>query len=125
MAYKQNNPFGPTQSNLKIGKKEGEEIVPGVRVIRTNKLKPGIMGEANDDGSIFLSDTIEPGSKDESKVLTHEVGHLVDLQTGRMKYTPTSITWDGIDYPRENGMILYEGKWVPEGNGDFPWEIHK
>jgi hypothetical protein len=124
MAYKQNNPFGTCSSKLKIGRAEGEEIVPGVRLIRTSKLKPGVFAEANDDNSIFISDTIVPGSKEETKILTHEVKHLVDLQTGRLKYTPTSITWDGQEYPRENGMILYEGKWQPEG-GEFPWESHK
>ena len=124
MAYKQNNPFGSSSSKLNIGRKDGEEIVPGVRVIRTNKLKPGIFAEANDDNSVFLSDTITPGSKEETKILTHEVKHLVDMETGRFKYTENSITWDGQEYPRENGMIMYEGKWQPEG-GEFPWESHK
>lgn len=124
MAYKQNNPFGASSSKLKMGRAEGDEIVPGVRLIRTNKLKPGIFAEANDDNSIFISDTIVPGSKEETKILTHEVKHLVDMQTGRFKYTPTSITWDGQEYPRKDGMVLYEGKWQPEG-GEFPWESHK
>ncbi len=124
MAYKQNNPFTERGSKLKFGSKEGEEIVPGVRIIRTNKLKPGIKAEANDDGSIFISDIITPGSKEETKVLTHEVKHLVDLQTGRMKYTPTSLTWDGQEYARKDGLVFFEGKWVPEGAGNFPWEAH-
>tara|TARA_B110000238_G_C15704536_1_gene259858 strand:+ start:73 stop:447 length:375 start_codon:yes stop_codon:yes gene_type:complete len=124
MAYKQNNPFGSSSSNLKLGGKEGVEYVPGVRVIRTDKLQPGIKAEANLDGSVFLSDEVIPGSKEETKILTHEVKHLVDLKTGRMKYTPESITWDGQEFPRKDGMVLYEGKWLPEG-GEFPWESHK
>tara|TARA_R110000824_G_scaffold152306_1_gene323503 strand:+ start:2407 stop:2793 length:387 start_codon:yes stop_codon:yes gene_type:complete len=127
MAYKQNNPFTSRPSKLKLGSQDGEEIVPGVRIIRTNKLKPGIMAEANDDGSVFLSDKITAGSKEETKVLTHEVKHLVDLQTGKMKYNDTSLTWDGQEYARDkkNGLIFFEDNWVPEGNGDFPWENHK
>jgi len=124
MAYKQNNPFGESSSKLNIGKKSGEEIVPGVRVIRT-PLGPGIMGEANKDGSIFISDTVVPGSKEESKILTHEMGHLVDLKTGKLRYTPESLTWNGEEYPRKDGMILYDGKWRPEGEKDFPWEKGK
>ena len=125
MAYKQNNPFTSNNpSKMKFGNTDGEEIVPGVRVIRTNKLKPGIMAEANDDGSVFLSETVMPGSKEETKILTHEVKHMVDLKTGKLKYTDTSLTWNGENYERKDGMILFEGNWVPEGAGDFPWESH-
>ena len=87
--------------------------VPGVPVIR-KKLDKGIMGEANDDGTIFISDKIEPGSQEERKVLMHEMKHMAD----------NSLTWMNQDYERKNGKINYNGKWLPEGHNDFPWEQH-
>jgi len=97
--------------------------VPGVPVIR-KKLAKGIMGEANIDGSIFISDKIEPGSAEERKILMHEMGHMVDMKTGKLSYTDNSITWMGEDFDREKGMIKFEGKWLPEGDTSFPWEKH-
>jgi|TARA_R110002096_G_scaffold421328_1_gene626921 hypothetical protein len=97
--------------------------VPGVPVIR-KKLAKGIMGEANIDGSIFISDKVEPGSAEERKILMHEMGHMVDMKTGKLSYTDDSITWMGEDFDREKGMIKFEGKWLPEGDTSFPWEKH-
>ena len=97
--------------------------VPGVPVIR-KKLAKGIMGEANMDGSIFISDKVEPGSAEERKILMHEMGHMVDMKTGKLSYTDDSITWMGEDFDREKGMIKFEGKWLPEGDTSFPWEKH-
>ena len=42
----------------------GDASVPGTPVIRKN-LAPGIMGEANMDGSIYISNTIQPDSFEE------------------------------------------------------------
>ena len=97
--------------------------VPGVPVIR-KKLAKGIMGEANIDGSIFISDKVEPGSAEERKILMHEMGHMVDMKTGKLSYTDDSITWMGEDFDREKGMIKFEGQWLPEGSTEFPWEQH-
>ena len=100
-----------------------DACVPGVPVIR-KKLAKGIMGEANMDGSIFISDKVEPGSAEERKILMHEMGHMVDMKTGKLSYTDDSITWMGEDFDREKGMIKFEGKWLPEGDTSFPWEKH-
>ena len=97
--------------------------VPGVPVIR-KKLAKGVLGEANIDGSIFISDKIEPGSAEERKILMHEMGHLVDMKVGKLSYTDNDITWMGQTYERKNGKINYNGKWTPEGSTDFPWEQH-
>ena len=97
--------------------------VPGTPVIR-KKLVKGIEAEANDDGTIFLSDRIEPGSAEERKILMHEMKHLVDMKTGKLSYTDNDLTWMGETYPREKGKINYEGKWLPEGDTTFPWEQH-
>ena len=97
--------------------------VPGTPIIRKD-LQPGVDGEANDDGSIFIGSHIKPGSKQERKVLMHEMKHIVDMRTGKLSYTDNTITYDGEEYKRLEGMIKYEGKWLPEGSDEFPWEKH-
>ena len=62
--------------------KKDDASVPGVRVIRKD-LPSGIDGEANNDGTIFIGDHITPGSKQERKVLMHEMKHMVDMETGK------------------------------------------
>ena len=111
--------YGTTQNRFD----RDDASVPGVPVIR-KKLAKGIMGEANIDGSIFISDKVEPGSAEERKILMHEMGHMVDMKTGKLSYTDNSITWMGEDFDREKGMIKFEGKWLPEGDTSFPWEKH-
>ena len=97
--------------------------VPGTPVIRKT-LPKGIMGEANIDGSIYLSDKVVPGSAEERKILMHEMKHMVDMKTGKLSYTDHDITWMGETYERKNGKIKYNGKWSPEGSTDFPWVKH-
>ena len=97
--------------------------IPGTPVIR-KPLPKGIMAEANNDGSIYLSDKVIPGSAEERKILMHEMKHMVDMKTGKLAYTDHDITWMGESYERKNGKIKYNGKWSPEGSTDFPWEQH-
>ena len=100
-----------------------EASVPGVPVIR-KPLEPGIQAEANMDGSIFISDEIPPGSERERAVLLHEMKHIVDMKTGKLSYDDNELIWMGQKYERENGMINYNGEWLPEGSREFPWEQH-
>ena len=53
--------------------------IPGTPVLRKD-LPKGIKGEANNDGSIFISNEIQPGSDEERKVLMHEMRHIVDMK---------------------------------------------
>ena len=41
-------------------------------LLRKKPLEEGILGEANMDGSIFISDKIQPGSQEERQVLLHD-----------------------------------------------------
>ena len=50
--------------------------------------------------------------------------HLTDMKIGKLKYTDNDITWNGKSYLRKDGMINYNGEWVPEGGKEFPWEKH-
>ena len=100
--------------------------IPGVPVIRKD-LGEGIMGEANMDGSIYLSNNIEPGSKEEREVLMHEMRHATDMKIGKLKYEDDYIKYNGETYQRKdiNGedMINYDGKWIQAGSTKFPWEL--
>ena len=108
----------------KLSFRTDEASVPGNEVIRKN-LSEGILGEANMDGSIFISDKVQPGSKEENQVLLHEMRHATDMKLGKLAYSDDTVYYDGITYPREtiNGkdMIKVDGKWKEAGD-DFPWE---
>ena len=108
----------------KLSFKPNDASIPGNSIIR-KPLAEGILGEANMDGSIFISDTVQPGSKEESQVLIHEMRHATDMKLGKLAYNDDSVYYDGITYPREtiNGkdMIKVDGKWKEAGD-DFPWE---
>ena len=97
--------------------------VPGTPVIR-KKLAKGIKAEANIDGSIFIDNSVVPGSEEERAILLHEMKHLVDMRVGKLSYTDDDITWMGNSYERKNGKINYNGEWLPEGDKSFPWEQH-
>ena len=116
---------GEIRSKMRFSQEAGGDgSVPGTAVIRKN-LEPGIMGEANMDGSIYLSNKVQPGSQEETQVLLHEMRHATDMKTGKLAYDDDSIKYNGITYPREtrNGkdMIRVDGKWT-EAGGNFPWE---
>jgi len=116
---------GEIRRKMRFGKEAGGDAsVPGTPVIRKN-LEPGIMGEANMDGSIFISNKIQPGSFEERQVLNHEMVHATQMRTGKLEYGDNFVKYDGVTYPREtrNGrdMIKIDGKWT-EAGGNFPWE---
>ena len=104
--------------------KDSDASVPGTPVIRKDDLAKGVMAEANIDGSIYISDKVIPGSEQEKMILQHEMRHLVDMKVGKLSYTDDDITWMGESYERKDGKINYNGKWLPEGTRDFPWEKH-
>ena len=110
--------------NKKLSFKSDEGSVPGHEVIR-KPLEEGILGEANMDGIIFISNKIQPGSEEEKQVLLHEMRHATDMKLGKLAYDDNSVYYDGITYPREtiNGkdMIKVDGQWKEAGD-DFPWE---
>ena len=114
------------QGNLKkkLSFKTEDASIPGNPVIRKS-LDEGILGEANMDGSIFISNKIQPGSSEENQVLLHEMRHATDMKLGRLAYSDDAVYYDGITYPREtiNGkdMIKVDGQWKEAGD-DFPWE---
>ena len=60
---------GEIKTKMRFGKESGGDAsVPGVPVIR-KPLAEGILGEANMDGSIFISNEVPPNSPMEKQVL--------------------------------------------------------
>ena len=116
----------PNQKHKKIATGRfhtGEEASPGTPLYR-KKLGKGIQAEANSDGTIFVDVSIEPGSEEERKILAHEMRHLTDMKIGKLKYDDNHLKYNGIEYPRQDGFILYEGEWISEGSKNLPWEKH-
>ena len=103
----------------------GDASVPGTPVIRKD-LEPGIMGEANMDGSIYLSNEVMPDSFEERQTLNHEMRHSTDMKIGKLEYADDYIKYNGETFPRETidgiDMIHYEGEWQEAGHKGFPWE---
>ena len=103
----------------------GDASVPGTPVIRKS-LEEGVLGEANMDGSIYISDTIEPDSFEERQVVSHEMRHATDIKIGKLEYADNHIKWNGETFERETrdgkDMIKIDGKWKEAGHEDFPWE---
>ena len=109
------------QLESKLSFQQDDSSVPGTPVLRKS-LKGGVLGEANNDGSIFIHEKVEPGSQQEQHVLMHEMVHMTDMKVGKLAYDDNHIMWNGEIHPRKNGKIFYQDKWVPEGSKDFPWE---
>ena len=84
------------------------------------------MGEANMDGSIYISDELMPNSFEERQVVNHEMRHSTDMKLGKLAYSDDSVTYNGQVYPRKtiNGkdMIIVDGVAKEAGSHDFPWE---
>ena len=103
----------------------GDASVPGTPVIRM-PLEPCVMGEANMDGSIYISDEIIPDSFEERQVVSHEMRHATDIKIGKLEYCDYHVKWNGETFPREtiNGIdsILVDNEWKEAGSHDFPWE---
>ena len=98
-------------------------------------LDEGVLGEANNDGSIFVDKSVPKGSPLEAEVVAHEQKHIDDMKTkikvpGKknkvkmLDYGDNFVIYKGKRLKREDGMIEHpsNGKMKPEGDKSFPWE---
>ena len=84
--YKNYMTNGSLRTKLRFGQEAGDDVsVPGTPVIR-KPLAPGVMGEANMDGTIYISDQIIPNSQEEAEVINHEMRHATDMKVGKLSY---------------------------------------
>jgi hypothetical protein len=117
---------GEIKTKMRFGKNSGGDgSVPGTPVIQM-PLAKGILGEANMDGSIYMSDLLDPNSPEFRQTLNHEMRHATDMRIGKLAYADDSITYNGEVFPRETrkgkDMIKVDGKWKEAGHTGFPWE---
>ena len=102
-------------------------VIDNLHTSKEEKLEKGIMGEANMDGSIFISKDVIPGSAQEREVLNHEMRHATDMRIGKLKYSDDEINYNGMTFPRKTiegkDMIHYDGEWIQAGSTKFPWEL--
>ena len=118
---------GEIKTKLRFGKQAGDSdiSIPGVPIIRKD-LGQDILGEANMDGSIYISNKIQSGSHEETQVINHEMRHATDMRIGKLAYGDNFVKYNGVTYPRRtiNGkdMIIVDGVAKEAGDGDFPWE---
>ena len=118
---------GEIRTKFRFHKESGnpDVSVPGTPVIR-KKLEPGVLGESNMDGSIYVSDELGLGSFKERQVVNHEMRHATDIKICILEYGDNYIKYNGDTFAREtrNGkdMINVYGKWKEAGHEGFPWE---
>tara|TARA_R100001126_G_C4779845_1_gene126539 strand:+ start:136 stop:567 length:432 start_codon:yes stop_codon:yes gene_type:complete len=119
---------GELRKKHRFGREAGDQEVsiPGNPVIR-KKLEEGVLGEANMDGTIFVSEDVEPGSAQERHIINHEMRHATDMKIGKLAYGDDFVKYNGVTYPRTtiNGkdMIIVDGVAKEAGDGGFPWEV--
>ena len=118
-----------------------QATIPGTPII-AKPLGEGIMGEANMDGTIFVSNKLDPNSfeyrqvvnqenqqaniKEYRQVVNHEMRHATDMKLGKLSYDDDHIMYNGERFERKdiNGIdsILVDGRWKEAGDTGFPWE---
>jgi hypothetical protein len=90
-------------------------------------LEGGILGEANNDGTIFIDKSLN--GEDKKKAVSHEKVHLDQMAQGKLQYDDNTVTWKKDTksparvYQRMNGQLIDKqtGESAQEG-GDFAWE---
>ena len=90
-------------------------------------LEGDILGEANNDGTIFIDKSLKGEKKKEA--VEHEKVHLDQMAQGRLHYDDNQVTWKKDTksparvYKRVGGQLIDEKtrKSAQEG-GDFEWE---
>ena len=117
---------GEIRTKMRFGQEAGGDAsIPGTPVIRKN-LEEGVLGEANMDGTIYISDKLVPDSYEERQTIIHEMRHATDMKLGKLQYGDDYIKYNGITFEREtiNGrdMINVDGEWKEAGDTGFPWE---
>ena len=117
---------GEIKTKMRFGKQAGGiESIPGTPIIPM-PLEEGIMGEANMDGSIYVSDQLNPDSFEYRQTVNHEMRHATDMKIGKLAYEDDYIMYNGEKFPREDidgvDSILVDGEWKEAGDTGFPWE---
>ncbi len=92
------------------------------------KLEPGVVAEANRDGTTFVDKNASPAKKKDA--ILHENVHHKQMQQGRLQYTDDSVIWKKDTkspsrvYKRMNGHLMSMDNPQEQGTegGNFEWE---
>ena len=106
----------------KMGRERRKLRTPKNTKIVRKDLAPGILGEANMDGSIYIDKDVPKGSALEKRVIRHEGVHAKEMKQGKIAYGDDYVRDGNKTYHRKDGKIKYNGKWHEEGSNVFPWE---
>jgi len=85
-------------------------IVDNTPIYRVD-MEDGIMGKANNNGSITINMKLDPKEVDD--VVSHEKVHLDQMERGDLDYDDKNVYWKGKTYSRAD---------MEEGAKNLPWE---
>ena len=85
-------------------------VVDNTPIYRVS-MEEGVMGKANNNGSIVLNMDLDPSQVDD--VVAHEKIHLEQMERGDLDYDADNVYWKGKKYARSE---------MEEGAKDLPWE---
>lgn len=102
------------------------EAVPGTPVFKKD-LGDGILAEANMDGSIYISNNMNPDDPMLHQAMVHEMQHLTAIKLGTETYDDNNVYFQGETWERNNGFITnpHTGERLVEGDKRLPWEANK
>jgi len=95
-------------SGFKINPPFQQDTTP----IYATDLEEGVLGKANNNGTILISDKITDPIERRS-VIEHEKVHLDQMKRGDLDYDDDFVYWKGKKYSRDD---------MKEGAQDLPWE---
>ena len=85
-------------------------IVDNTPIYRVD-MEDGVMGKANNNGSININMNLDPKEVDD--VVSHEKVHLDQMKRGDLNYDNENVYWKGKKYSRAD---------MEEGAKNLPWE---
>jgi hypothetical protein len=74
-------------------------------------MEDGVLGKANNNGSILLNKDLDPSKKE--SVIKHEKIHINQMKRGDLDYDDKYVYWKGKKYSRAQ---------MNEGAKNLPWE---
>ena len=74
-------------------------------------MEDGVMGKANNNGTIILNKDLDPSQC--AEVIAHEQVHLDQMKRGDLDYDDDYVYWKGKKYSRAD---------MEEGAKNLPWE---
>ena len=106
-------------------KRDQQATIPGTPIIPM-PLAEGVLGEANMDGTIYVSDKLDPNGFEYRQTVNHEMRHATDMRLGKLAYDDDHIMYNGERFERQEidgvDSILVDGEWKEAGDTGFPWE---